>query len=52
MEVIDYVIPILLGVFFMSQYFNKRHSNDRKKFFLIVGVLIVLINILIVLINS
>jgi len=44
MKYIDYVIPIILGVFFISQYFNKKYSEDKRYLFLVVGILILIIN--------
>lgn len=45
MKYIDYLIPFLLAIFFISQYFNKKQSEDRKMMFLILGILILIVNI-------
>lgn len=44
MKNIDYIIPIILSVFFMSQYFNKKYSKDKKQLFLVIGILVLFIN--------
>ena len=30
--------------FFMSQYFNKKYSKDKKQLFLVIGILVLFIN--------
>ncbi len=44
MKNIDYIIPIILSVFFISQYFNKKNTEDKKQLFLMIGILILFIN--------
>ena len=44
MKNIDYIIPIILSVFFMNQYFNKKYSKDKKQLFLVIGILVLFIN--------
>lgn len=44
MKNIDYIFPIILSVFFISQYFNKKYSEDKKQLFLVIGILILFIN--------
>ncbi|SEH91399.1 hypothetical protein SAMN02927937_02107 [Paenimyroides aquimaris] len=46
MKYIDILIPIFLCAFFISLYFNKKYSDDKKQLFLIIGILILIINII------
>lgn len=43
---LDYALPTLIGLFFIFQYFNNKLPIEKKKKFLLIGFLIVILNLI------